>query len=175
MQRSLPILLALGIAAFGATASAQTIQDNDKSRVAVDASRDNNQDNDKITTTISKTSMSRTAKVEDSFQNNSKTTTDSHNRQDNDTTYKSTYRDDSTKLTNVGNGLSKPVATNALEATVCGNRVLNVAKAGSAAGNVRIDGSLNGFKGISSLNSNAGANSIQQSSVSVAAVSNRSF
>ncbi len=161
MLRSLPILMALGIVALGGMASAQTVQDTDKSRVvAVDASRDMNQDNDKITTTVTKTSMSEKTRIEDSFQNNSKTSKNSFN----------TYRDDSTTLSNVGNGLSKPVAMNTLEATVCGNRVLNVAKPGSTAANVRIDGSLNGFKGISSFNSNTGANSIQQSSVAIAAV-----
>lgn len=174
MQRSLPILMAIGIAALGATASAQTIRDNDKSTVVVDASRDMNQDNDRITATRTETSMSTKQRIEDSFQNNSKTTTNSNNSQDNDTTnkssYKSSYRDDSTTLSNVGNGLAKPVATNVLEAKVSGNRVLNLAGTASTAANVRIDGSLNGFRGISSLNSNTGANSIQQSSVSIAAV-----
>lgn len=176
MQRSLPILVALGIAALGTTAFAQTtIKDVEKSRVAVDASRDMNQDNDKVTTTVTKTSMSEKVRIEDSFQDRSKTTANSFNKQDNDTTYKSSFRDDSTSLNNVGNGLSKPVATNELEAKVSGNRVLNLAKAGATAANVPIRGSLNGFKGIASVNANTGANSIQQSSISIAAVTHSSY
>lgn len=166
MQRSFPLLVALGIAALGATASAQTtIKDTDKSSVAVDASRDMNQDNDKITTTVSKNSMSEKTRIEDSFQDKSKTTTNSFNKQLND----------STNLSNVGNGLSKPVAVNTLKAAVSGNRVLNVAAGGATAANVPINGSLNGFKGVASVNVNTGANSIQQSAISIAAVTHSSY
>jgi hypothetical protein len=166
MQRSLSLLMVLGIAAFGANASAQTIKDNDKSAVAVDAS----QDNDKISTKISTDIKTNEKKIEDSFQDNSDDDVNSNNRIKTTTVMKSeskmTYIDDSTTLKNVGNGLTKPVAANELEATVTKNRVFTLAKTATS-GDVRFDGSFREFKGINSLNSNTGANSLQQSAVAV--------
>jgi hypothetical protein len=177
MQRSLSLLMVLGIAAFGANASAQTIKDNDKSAVAVDASQDNDkleiEDNDKISTKISTDIKTNEKKIDDSFQDNSDDDVNSDNRIKTTTVMRSeskmTYIDDSTTLKNVGNGLTKPVAANELEATVTKNRVFTLAKIATS-GDVRFDDSFREFKGINSLNSNTGANSLQQSAVAVSVV-----
>jgi len=158
MIRNLSLLIVLGIAASGATASAQTIVDNDRSAVAVDASRDNNQDNDTITTNVNKQSTEK--KIVDSFQDNRRSTVKTH--------------DESRNLSNVLNGLSKPMAENELKAKVSGNRVLTVAQV-SSVGNVNVKGSFTQFKGINSMNSNTGANAIQQSAVAVSTVTHTSY
>jgi hypothetical protein len=175
MQRSLSLLMVLGIAAFGADASAQTIKDNDRSAVAVDASQDNDrleiEDNDRVTTTtVDKDIRTSEKKIDESFQDNSNDDVNSDNRIKMTSVLKSESKtisiDESTKLENVGNGLTKPVAAIELHGTVTNNRVFTLAKTATS-GAVRFDGSFNEFKGINSLNSNTGANAYQQTAVAV--------
>jgi len=203
MNRSLPILAALSLAAFAGNATAQNFKDNDRNTVVNDSFNTavKKEETTKIDVDVRKsyedndTINKKRVDIEDSYNKTNKTEIeDSYNKTHKteiEDSYNTTHEteveiedsynkttkidvnDHSTHLNNVLNGLSAPVANTDLDARIAYNRVLNLNIAGQQ-GNIQIRDAFSGARGVNSMNTNTGAHSIQQVGVSISVVQNTS-